>query len=150
MTTQTRPILLNSCARAATAEEARFRIDGPIAGRKALIVALDDEAAGVVDRVAERPWGGARFFRTPDVEAVTAELEDADVVIVVGTAGADGEVAAALARAGAERGIMLAGLILGEYGELVGAVSALRPYARNLMITEDEDDVAAVLTALRA
>ena len=29
-------------------------------------------------------------------------------------------------------------------------VSALRPYARNLMVTEDEDDVAAVLTALRA
>jgi len=30
------------------------------------------------------------------------------------------------------------------------AVSALRPYARNLMVTEDEDDVAAVLIALRA
>jgi hypothetical protein len=29
-------------------------------------------------------------------------------------------------------------------------VSALRPYARNLMVTEDEDDIAEVLTALRA
>jgi hypothetical protein len=146
----TRPILLNACAQAATAEEARFRIDRPIGGRKALIVALDEAAAGVVERVAERPWGGAQFFRTPDVAAVVAELEDADIVVVVGTAGSDGDAAAALARAGAERGIMLAGLILGRQGDVGDAVSALRPYARNLMVTEDEEDVAAVLTALRA
>jgi hypothetical protein len=146
----TRPILLNACAQAATAEEARFRIDRPIGGRKALIVALDEAAAGVVERVAERPWGGAQFFRTPDVATVVAELEDADIVVVVGTAGSDGDAAAALARAGAERGIMLAGLILGRQGDVGDAVSALRPYARNLMVTEDEEDVAAVLTALRA
>ena len=148
--TPIKPILANACAQAATAEEARYRIDRPIGGRKALIVALDDDASDVVDRVAERPWGAAQFFRTPDVEGVVAELEDADVVIVVGTAAADGEAASALARAGAERGIMLAGLILGEQAEVGAAVSALRPYARNLMVTEDEDDVAAVLTALRA
>ena len=146
----TKPILANSCASAATAEEARFRIDREIAGRKALIVALDEDAAEVVDRVAERPWGAARFYRTPDVDAVVTELEDADVVIMVATADADGDAAAALARLCAERGIMLAGLILGAQFDVAGAVSALRPYARNLMVTEDEDDVAAVLTALRA
>jgi hypothetical protein len=146
----TRPILLNSCAMAATAAEARFRIDRTIDGRNALIVALDDEAADVVDRVAERPWGGARFFRTPDVEPVLEQLEDADVTIMVATADADGEAASELARACASRGIMLAGLILGQRLDVAGAVSALRPYARNLMITEDEDDVGAVLTALRA
>ena len=150
MTTPARPTLLNSCARAATAEEARFRIDRPIGGRSTLVVALDDDAADVVDRVAERPWGAARFFRTPELAAITDELADADLAIVVGTAGADGEAASALARACAERGIMLAGLILGERVDVAVAVSALRPYARNLMITGDEDDVAAVLTALRA
>jgi hypothetical protein len=145
-----KPILRNSCAVAATAEEARFRIDRPIGGRKVLIVALDGDAAEIVDRLAERPWGDARFFHAPDVDAITAELDDADVVIAVGTAEADGDAASELARAGAARGIMLAGLILGEQHEVSGAVSALRPYARNLMTTEDEDDVAAVLTALRA
>jgi hypothetical protein len=145
-----RPILASSCARAATAEEARFRIDRPIAGRKALIVALDEDAADVVDRVAERPWGGARFFRTPAVEPVLEQLKDADVTIMVATADADGEAASELARACASHGIMLAGLILGQRLDVAGAVSALRPYARNLMITDDEDDVAAVLTALRA
>ena len=145
-----KPILANSCASAATAEEARFRIDREIAGRKALIVALDGDAAEVVDRVAERPWGAARFYRTPDVDAVVTELEDADVVIMVATAEADGDAASALARLCSERGIMLAGLILGAQFDVAEAVSALRPYARNLMVTEDDDDVAAVLTALRA
>jgi hypothetical protein len=45
---------------------------------------------------------------------------------------------------------MTAGLILGGAAEVAAAVSALRPYARNLMVTEDEDDIAEVLTALRA
>ena len=145
-----KPILANSCASAATAEEARFRIDREIAGRTALIVALDGDAAEVVDRVAERPWGAARFYRTPDVDDIVTELEDADVVIMVATAEADGDAASALARLCSERGIMLAGLILGAQFDVAEAVSALRPYARNLMVTEDEDDVAAVLTALRA
>ncbi len=145
-----RPTLLNSCASAATAEEARFRIDRPIGGRSALIVALDDEAADVVDRVAERPWGGARFVRTPDDPRLDEEIAKADLAIMVGTGEADGEAASAIARACAERGIMTAGLILGERLELAAAVSALRPYARNLMVTQDEEDVAAVLTALRA
>jgi len=147
-----RPILASSCARAATAEEARFRIDRPIAGRKALILALDADAALVVDRVAERPWGAARFFHADALSEsrLAGELADADVAIMIATAEADGNLAAAIAHACAERGIMTAGLILGEQLEVAAAVSALRPYARNLMVTDDEEDVAEVLRALRA
>lgn len=150
MTQPFTPILANSCARAATAEEARFRIDRPIGGRNALIVALDADAAAVVDRVAERPWGAARFFSAPDDAALPGVIPESDAVIMVGTAAADGDAAASIAAACVERGIMTAGVILGPRHDVVGAVSALRPHARNLMVTEDEDDVAAVLTALRA
>ena len=151
MTAAARPILLNSCARAATAAEARFRIDKPIGGRSALVVALDDGAAEVVDRVAARPWQGARFLHADDAASrLEDELADADVAIMIATADADAEVAADIGRACAERGIMTAGLILGPRPEVGTAVSALRPYARNLMVTDDEDDVAEVLTALRA
>jgi hypothetical protein len=143
-----RPILANSCARAATAAEARFRIDRPIGGRAALVVALDDEAAEVVDRVAEKPWQGARFVRAAN--AFDSDLADTDVALMVATADADAGAAAAIAQACAARGIMTAGLILGDPLEVAAAVSALRPYARNLMVTDDEDDVAEVLTALRA
>ena len=146
------PILANSCARAATAEEARFRITGEIGSRAALILALDPEAGEVVDRVAERPWGAARFFHARDLapEQLAHELADADVAIMVATADADGGRAGEIARAAAERGIMTAGLILGEHAAVADAVAALRPYARNLMVTNDEDDVAEVLRALRA
>jgi hypothetical protein len=148
--TTARPILANSCAYAATADEARFRIDRPIAGRTALVIALDGEAAAVVDRVAELPWQGARFFRSPDELDAERELVDADVAIMVATADADGVSAETIARACAARGIMTSGLILGDRLDVGPAVSALRPYARNLMVTDDEDDVGAVLTALRA
>jgi hypothetical protein len=134
---------------AATAAEARFRIDRPIGGRAAVVVALDDEAGNVVDRVAERPWGGARFFRATDGR-LPQELADADLAIMIATGDADADAASSIAHACAQRGIMTAGLILGEQLEVAGAVSALRPYARNLMVTDDEEDVAEVLTALRA
>lgn len=150
MTEFSKPILASSCARAATAEEARFRIDRPIGGRIALIVALDAAAAAVVDRVAERPWGAARFFSDPTELNLAKELEDADTAILIGTADADADAAARIAQACTERGVMCAGLVLGENDEVAHATAALRPYARNLLITEDEDDVAAVLTALRA
>jgi hypothetical protein len=141
---------ISSCARAATAEEARYRIDRPIGGRSARVIALDPGAAEVVQRVAELPWGASRFFPDATAFSVATELDDADVAVMIGTADADGDTAAAIARACAERGIMTAGLILGDRLDVGDAVSALRPYARNLLVTEDEDDVAAVLSALRA
>jgi hypothetical protein len=147
VTGATRPILASSCARAATAEEARFRIDRPIAGRSAVVVALDHAAAEVVDRVAEQPWRGARFFRTGDA---AVDLEDVDVVVMIATADADAGAAERLADAAFARGIMTAGLIVGESSDVAATVSALRPHARNLMVTDDEEDVAEVLTALRA
>jgi hypothetical protein len=144
------PILASSCARAATAKEARYRIDRPIAGRSARVIALDAAAAAIVLRVAEMPWGAARFFAHASEFRPDDELADADVAIMIATADADGETASTIARACVERGIMTAGLILGDRLDVGEAVAALRPYARNLMVTEDEDDVAAVLTALRA
>lgn len=175
MTAPLRPTLLNSCAQAATAAEARFRIDRPIGGRSARIVALDEGAAEVVRRLADQPWGGARFLTYEDRPApvdgsggngppvdillragdesetrLSEELADADVAIMIATADAGREAASAIAQACALRGIMTAGLILGDRLEVGAAVSALRPYARVLMVTDDEDDMSAVLTALRA
>jgi len=147
-----KPILANACALAATAEEAAYRIDAEIGSRAALIIGLDADAAAVVDRVAERPWGAARFFHAEDLspEQLVSEIDTSDVAIMVATADADAAAAEAIARACFERGIMTAGLILGEQLAVAGSVAALRPYARNLMVTNDEEDVAEVLRALRA
>ena len=71
------------------------------------------------------------------------------MVVMIATADADADVASSLAEECFERGIVTAGLILGEGADVAAAVSALRPYARNLMVTDDEEDVAEVLRALR-
>jgi hypothetical protein len=144
------PILASSCARATTAEEARFRIDRQIPGRSARIIALDAGAAKVVERVAELPWGKSRFFADPAMFQPEDELQDADVAIMVATSDLHPDTASSIAAACASRGIMTAAIVLGDPMEAGAVVAALRPYARNLMSTRDEDDVAAVLAALRA
>jgi hypothetical protein len=156
------PTLLNRCAGAATAAEARFRIDRPIPGRSTRVIGLDADAAEVVGRVAEQPWGSARFFTVPEdrddvlvatdgaTSPLSEQLVDAELVVIVATTDDGARAAAAIARACAERGIMMAGLVLGARLELGAAVSAMRPYAPVLMVSGDEDDVSEILMALRA
>jgi len=164
-----RPILLNSCARAATAKEARFRIDAPIAPARATrVVALDGAAESVVRRVAEQPWADARFFTaragngsadladivlvdTDGAETRLSEvLTGADVAVMVATDNNGAAAASAIGDACTLRGIMTAGLVLAGGHDTGAAVSALRPHARVIMVTQDEHDVSEVLTALRA
>ncbi len=98
-----RPILLNSCAKAATTEEARFRIDRPIRPARATrVVALDAAAAPVVRRVAAQPWAQARFFTTtaPNGNGHLADL------VLVDTDGAEQRLSDVLT--GADVAVMVA------------------------------------------
>jgi len=166
--------LASSCARATTAEEAGYRIDAPIAPRQgARVVALDDRAAATVRRAAQEPWNAARFFTLP-AGGVTAtaesngvpdivlhrtdgtasqlrdELAEGDVVVIVATTDGNAAAAAAIGRACARRGIMTAGIILGERSAVGETVTALRPHAQVLLVTQDDQDLSEVLGALRA
>ena len=163
-------MLLSSCARAATAAEAAHRIDAPIApARAARIVALDEGAAGVARRAAEQPWASAHFFVCEGFAVAGAsadglllrgldgspavlgdELDRADVVVMIATEDTGAASASAIGRACFERGIMTAGLVLGDRHEADDAVAALRPHARVLLPSADECDVVELLTALRA
>ena len=170
-----KPTLLNSCARAASAAEARYRIDVPIApSRGTRVVALDQGAEPVVRHVAGLEWARARFFTCPpttppangngEVAAdvtlrsvvdgatsrLSAELTGADVAVMVATANDGAEIAAAIGDACTLRAIMTAALVIADGHDTDAAVAALRPYARVLMVTHDEHDVSEVLTALRA
>ena len=166
MLTQT----LSSCARAATAQEARYRIDRPIApSRAGRIVALDPGAAEVLRHTAQREWANARFYTCQPAgtgsEAIVLqgldggpatladELASASVVVMVATTDAGAACAYTLGKACWERGIQTAGLVLGD-GTRVGtaapaAVAALRPHARVLLPSADEADVVDLLSALR-
>lgn len=162
--------LLSSCARAASAEEARYRIDKPIApSRAGRVVALDERAAEVVARAARLEWANARFYvcesvgqaaedvvlRTLDGTRATLadELASASVVVMVATSDTGADCAYALGKACWERGVQTAGLVLGdgthEGTVAAAAVAALRPHARVLLPKADETDVVDLLTALR-
>jgi hypothetical protein len=165
---QRRPILASSCARAATAAEARFRIGYPggFARRSSRVIALDEQAAGIVRELAGRQWGGGHFLvfeSTVPGDALLSwaddggtallgeELDGADVVVMVGTAAASAQAASAVGDACAARGIMSAGLVLPDAGGggPGAAVSALRPNAMVLVILQDAVDVSEIFSALR-
>lgn len=158
------PVLANSCARAATSVEARYRVDVPIApSRGARVIALDEGAAAVAARVAGQEWSSARFLVCEEggdvprlrgiggAEADVAEqLDGADVVVMIATQDSGAACAHAIGKACWERGIMTAGIVLGDGTQAEQAVAALRPHARVLLPSGDESDVAELLVALRA
>lgn len=166
-----RPTLLHSCARAASASEARYRVDYPNSTERASrVIALDDRAAAILQAVAARPWRGARFltFEAPrngdgdggadaqlrsldgDPSLLSEELEGADVAVMVATDDAGAEAASIIGRASFRRRIMTAGLVVRGRDEPNDAVNVLRPYASVLVVSPDEQYIADVLTALRA
>lgn len=164
-----RPTLLNSCARAATAAEARFRIDAPQqAARSSRVVGLDAGAAPTVRQLSEEPWRAARFLlydpasNGTDLDDITlvdmdgadvplsVTLAEADFVMMIATADDGAAAAAAIGNACTLRSIMTAGLIFGDQVNVQAAVSALRPHARVLLVSRDELDAREILSAVGA
>lgn len=160
----TTPILANSCARAASAAESRYRVDVPIApSRGARVIALDEGAAAVATRIAGQEWASARFLvcegdgEVPRLHGIGGaevdldeQLDGADVVVMVATQDSGAARAHAIGKACWERSIMTAGVVLGDGTEAELAVAALRPHARVLLPSGDETDVTELLVALRA
>jgi hypothetical protein len=160
--------LLSSSARATTADESRFRLDYPLAPARAVrVIALDPAAEAMVRLVAKLPWDSARFLvaagsqlpgeggdfsvRKLDGSATSLALElfDVDVAIMVATTDSAAAAAATIGAACSERAIMTAGIVIGD-GRTQATVSVLRPFARVLMVSADESDLIALLTAVRA
>jgi hypothetical protein len=165
---QRQPTLLSSCARAATAAEARYRISIPsFSPRESRVIALDQRSARVVADIAGEPWGGGHFlvFETalPDdallrpasggTALLSDELDGADTVVMVAAAAGSAEAASIIGDAAAARGIMSAGIVLpgNGPGEARGdaVVAALRPNAMVLVVLREADDLPEVLSALR-
>jgi hypothetical protein len=164
----TLPMYASECARAASAEESRYRITVPIApARNARVIALDARATAVARRLSDGPWANARFYTCeaapcggPVDEALLHGLDGApavlddllrgtDVVVIIATDDSGGTQAAAIGRACSVRAITTAGVVLGDGFEADDAVAALRPHARVLLLSADESDAFELLRALR-
>jgi len=165
-------------ARANSAAEARFRIDVPNSRPRAVkVVALDRPSQGVVERLAQNQWSGANFLiastsaaepqdRRPfsmehwrsDLRGRTKhlleEINGADLVVMIATAGENASAAAMIGEACSLKRVMTSALVLGGESATDEALSKtlaqLRPWALMLVIASSDEYIADMLSALRA
>lgn len=164
-------------ARMSSGAEARFRVDAPNAGaRQVKVMALDRASEAVVMSLARSSWSGASFFTAsafsgalPDrdfsmrgwladltgrTRDLIAEVDSADLVVMVAAAGENAEAAALIGEACSLRRIGVTGLVLSgpsvTDAMLAKTLGQLRPWSLMLVIAEGDDYVEDVLHALRA
>jgi hypothetical protein len=164
-------------ARASSAAEARFRIDhGNALPRTVKIVALDAPSREVVERLARRSWNGARFLTASSAmttrgegqpaaaislrdlagraQPLPAEMDGTDVMVMIASAGEPVPAAAIIGEACGRRGVTTTALVLrnARAGDvaLSRTLQQLRPWALMIVVAEEEDYIADILTALRA
>ncbi len=165
-------------ARMASAAEARFRIDAPNSTpRTVKVIALDRASDLVVKQLAHARWNNATFFTAAafagapqpgasfsmtgwlsDVAGRTTDLvnevNSADLIVMVATAGESAAAAAIIGEACSIKRVNTTGLILAgpsASDEALGKTLAqLRPWSLMLVIASAEDYIADMLTALRA
>jgi hypothetical protein len=163
-------------ARMSSAAQARFRIDAPNSLPRAVkVIALDRLSESVVKRLAQARWNGATFFTasafgtTPrkgesftgwlsDLAGRTKSLVDevnaADLVVMVATAGENVPVASLIGEACSLKRVMTTALITGSAGKsddvLSKTLAQLRPWALMLVIAGADEYIEDMLRALRA
>jgi len=169
--------MLSESARMSTAAEARFRIDAPNSKpRHFKVIALDPTSEALVKHLAERRWNNASFFTASafagappgrgfsmqgwlsDLAGRTKDLIDevntADLVVMVATAGENAHAAALIGEACSLKRVNTTGLILGGASAtdemLSKTLSQLRPWSLMLVIANGEDYIEDMLIALRA
>jgi hypothetical protein len=170
--------MLSESARMSSAAEARFRIDAPNSKPRAIkIIALDAPSERVVKRLAQESWNHASFFtasafsgapRKGESFSMTGWLSDlagrttdlinevdaADLVVMVASAGQSASAAAIIGEACSVKRVNTTGLIIAGPGASDEALSKtlaqLRPWSLMLVIASAEDYIEDMLVALRA
>ena len=165
-------------ARMASAAQAKFRIAAPNSRPRAVkVIALDPPAERAVKELAQAPWQGATFLTATafsgaprqdkpfsmngwlnDLAGRTKNLVDevnsADLVVMVATAGESAAAAAIISEACSVKHVMTTALILGSATSSDDTMSKmlgqLRPHAMMLVIASADEYIKDMLTALRA
>jgi len=170
--------MLSESARMTTAEQAKFRINAPNSRPRAIkVIALDKRSEEVVKKLAKAKWNKASFFASVhfdsppqagadwsmkawlnDIAGRTIKMMDeintADLVVMVATAGQKAEAASVIGEACAAKRVQTTAVILDRKTASDAALSDtllhLRPYASMLVVADDEDYIENMLIALRA
>ena len=162
--------MLSESARISSAGEARYRVQAPNSTPRATkVVALDAASEAVVRRLARGTWEDATFFTAAshgeagdgalrDLDghgrSVTAEVDAADLVILIAGPGGHAQAASLIGRASSLRRVMTTGLIVGMTSASERALSKtlaqLRPWSLMVVIATSDDYIDDMMTALRA
>jgi hypothetical protein len=165
-------------ARMSSAAEAKFRINRPNSQARAVkVIALDTPSERIVKELAGLPWQRATFltasaFSGPpakgerfsmggwlnDLAGRTKDLVDevntADLVVMVASAGENATAAGLIGEACNVKHVMTTALILGGASAsdetLSKILAQLRPHAMMLVISSADEYIKDMLTALRA
>ena len=163
-------------ARMSSAAEAKFRIDKPNSQPRAVkVIALDTRSERIVKELAQASWQRASFLTASafsgaprqgepfsswlnDLAGRTKDLVDevnsADLVVMVATAGESAAAAAIIGEACNVKHVMTTALILGgasSSDETISKMLAqLRPHVMMLVISSADEYIKDMLTALRA
>ena len=165
-------------ARMSSAAEAKFRINAPNSQPRAVkVIALDTPSERIVKQLAAAPWQRASFLTASAFSGAPAksgpfsmdgwladlagrtknlvdEVDTADLVVMVATAGENAAAAALIGEACSVKHVMTTALILGGAASsdetLSKMLSALRPHAMMLVISSADEYIKDMLMALRA
>jgi hypothetical protein len=170
--------MTSESARMSSTAEAKFRIEAPNSSPRAVkVIALDAASERVVKDLAQASWQRASFLtasafssaprqgepfsmggwlndlagRTKDL---IAEVDSADLVVMVASAGENAAAAAIIGEACNVKRVMTTALILGGASSsdetLSKMLAQLRPHAMMLVISSADEYIKDMLTALRA
>jgi hypothetical protein len=170
--------MLSESARMSSATEAQFRIQAPNSRQRVTkVIALDRPSEGIVKTLAQRQWNNATFLtasrfagapqegqrfsmqgwlsdlagRTTDL---VAEVDSADLVIMVATAGEDAQAASLIGEACSLKRVNTTALVLGSAShsdaEMAHTLGPLRPWSLMLVVSNAEEYIEDMLRALRA
>jgi len=165
-------------ARMSSAAEAKFRIDAPNSQPRAVkVIALDPPSERIVKELAGSQWQRASFLTASSFAAaprpgerfsvggwlndlagrtksLVDEVDSADLVVMVATAGENAGAAALIGEACNLKHVMTTALILGSASSSDETVSKmlaqLRPHVMMLVISSADEYIKDMLTALRA
>lgn len=166
-----RPVLANSCARAASSAEARYRIAAEVSlDRSCLLFAIDALSADVVRDARSALSERVKLFSAGGVGGAPAVVSDSegnpydaaeilegvDMVVLVASAGGGVRLedpprsVAVLGRLCKARGITVAGVLVGEQSNAPsGVLMELRRWSHMVLVSSGADDLGEILAALR-
>jgi hypothetical protein len=142
----------------AVAREARFRLQGPNASaRDILVIPLDKVVTPLVADISGQDWRNACFAGfSHDGAAWRAELDrrPVDLIVVIGQAGENFSQVISIGEICIDREIKTSGVLLRPQhvplAQMSAALRSMRPWMRTLAVITEADYLSGLLHALGA